>query len=419
MQNELFQVVSLALAAIVLPQGAIASDSSGQERAPPTEVPLSVAQPPRSLADGAEVYVASGYEPSAEQTTVVVDRPGKKILLVLTSGSPVHWVLEHSADTLIVGVLVGGRSTLDAPAGIRGYSINLPYAYDLENINFNALLLSLNQQFGVEAIDGFHAAYRIPSLISMSSPDKRRPELTVGGVTPTTPRRTFRFGLPDSDGKLSTWTLSGPVNNTDVSFPCDAKVALSPSGQVLYRAAESGLDVIDLRTGSSSHQTIPSEFPQISWPMDVAYDTDAGIVSLVTLGGEGFLYRYDAAHLRWLDFKSMQNLDVLSLTYDRVGHRYLGWTTDGELVFLDRGGAIVEKRSLRSRLPGFRSFYDSGNEPTPRLTVTAKGLDVALVYIAGGKVRAIWRYGIDDDSAQLTYRSGNDVLDYYRVGCGS
>lgn len=54
--------------------------------------------PPRKLADAAEVIVVSGYKPDMEdqmgavaRVTVTVDRPGARVLLVLTSCKVVHW----------------------------------------------------------------------------------------------------------------------------------------------------------------------------------------------------------------------------------------------------------------------------------------------------------------------------------------
>ncbi|WP_255989393.1 hypothetical protein, partial [Chitinolyticbacter albus] len=73
---------------------------------------LSSAQPPRELARGADIVLVSGYEPSNSPAgmaaRVHIDRPGPKVLLVLSSYEKINWQVTASAGTAISGILVSG-----------------------------------------------------------------------------------------------------------------------------------------------------------------------------------------------------------------------------------------------------------------------------------------------------------------------
>jgi hypothetical protein len=139
----------------------------------------------------------------------------------------------------------------------------------------------------------------------------------------------------------------------------------------------------------------------------VAFDVDQDIVTVVTLGGEGFLYRYDAKRKQWLDYRSLNNIDITSLAYDPQAKRYVAWTSDGALLFLSSKGAPLDSKSLKAQLPGFGALYDKGNGHPPNLTISARGPQMALVYVNDDEVSMIWTYDEKTGQAQLTYKRGN------------
>ena len=61
-----------------------------------------------------------------------------------------------------------------------------------------------------------------------------------------------------------------------------------------YALADQVLMFIDKDTGKGTRIPLPTSFPEFSWATAVAHDTDLDIVTVVTIGGEGLLYRYDA-----------------------------------------------------------------------------------------------------------------------------
>jgi hypothetical protein len=137
--------------------------------------------------------------------------------------------------------------------------------------------------------------------------------------------------------------------------------------------------------------------------MDLAYDSKRGIVSVVTLGGEGFMYRFDATRLRWIDYRSLDNVDIFSLAYDHKMDRYVAWTDQGNLQFISGDGIPLFKRNVAPLLEGFGRLYDRGNSRAPRITIAPSGNDLALLSIDGNSVKRIWHYDVNANRATLTY----------------
>jgi hypothetical protein len=379
--------------------------------APPSQylLALSTAQPARELAESAEVVLISGYEPSngaAGMTVQVnVDRPGSKVLLVMTCYEKVNWQVAASPGTTISGILVSGYypPTVTTTIQTQGHISRLPYAYETENAKFKELLVRLNALFGIDRVDVFRGSYSIPSTVNISAVDPPRVELTIKGSLPKASSTNFAFDLLATDYSKVRWSLAGPAGNDGKAYVGEGKVAVSESGRTIYRLNRDQLEVVDSVTGQSTVATLPPSFPRFSWAMDIAYDTKRKFVCVVSLGGEGFLYRFDARQQKWIDYRSLNNVDILSLSYDQKADRYVAWTEQGRLVFISGEGAAIFAKEVVSRLDGFGRLYDRGNARMPRVQIAAKGDDIAMVYIGGHSVSRIWHYNVKTEDAVLTY----------------
>jgi hypothetical protein len=368
--------------------------------------------PPLDLAFGAEIIVVSGYEPhrsSGQDTSVrvVVDRPGSKVLLVLTSYDKVLWKVDATPTTTVTGIVVSGyqEPSVSTRLPVRAWRARLPYVTKTDNSNFQSLLASLRRMFGVERIDVLRASYSIPVDIAIRSLDPKRDDLTVAGPRPEPPRRPVQFKLLSSDFTAIPWSLTGPVDEkATYRYLGEGKVAISPSLQKRFQLVSDRLEMFDLRNGAAVPiADLPPNFPAFSWPMDITYDTRRDMVVVVSLGGEGFLYRFDAKNQRWVDFRSMRDIDVFALAYDQKLDRYVGWTSSGGLIFIDAASGAVMQRRVVDRLTAFGRLYDGLNRQPPRLTIVPQGDDIMLVYIEAGQVRRIWHYDVQTDSVEFTY----------------
>jgi uncharacterized protein len=374
-------------------------------------LPLSTLQPPRELATNSEVILISGYEPANKKVAgttvkVEVDRPGSRVLLVLTSYEKINWQVSASSSTTISGILTWAYKTPTVTTSIptQGFLVKLPYVYQTENVNFKELLTTLNSLFGIEKLDAFRGSYSVPSLVRISSLDPFRPELTANGPPPQKPDKDFTFDLLTTSLKKATWSLTGPLQNQDESYIVEERIAISTSGQVIYRLRGDELEICDQSEGSRAVATLPSNFPRFSWAMDVAYDSTRDIVTVVTLGGEGFLYRFDAIKKEWIDFRSLNHIDIYSLSYDRSNDRYVAWTDHGNLIFISGDGNALFTRNVLPKLAGFGRLYDRNNGPAPRIVIVPHGNDIALLYIRDKSVKNIWYYNIENDTAVFTYQ---------------
>ncbi len=377
----------------------------------PDTLTLSHDPVPRQIAADAEVVLVSGYEPSGKSgsgTTVNVDvnRPGSKVLLVLTSYEKIYWKVSASPSTRISGILVSSYypSAVWTKVDTQGYSLKLPYAYETENVNFKELLTKLNSLVGVEKLDVFRGSYSIPSEVQISRTDPPSVALTITGPKPQRPSTYFTFNLLTTDFSKVPWTLTGPVSGSQQrAYSGEGKVAVSETGDKKFSLKRDQLEVIDSHRSGPFTVSLPPDFPSFSWPMDLAYDSKRDIVSVVTLGGEGFMYRFDATRLRWIDYKSLDNVDIFSLAYDQKMDRYVAWTDQGSLQFISGDGVPLFKRNVAPLLEGFGRLYDRGNSRAPRITVAPSGNDLALLSIDRNSVKRIWHYDVNANKATLTY----------------
>ncbi|MGA6104076.1 hypothetical protein ABS648_08825 [Pseudomonas solani] len=169
-------------------------------------------------------------------------------------------------------------------------------------------------------------------------------------AVPLPPRRTSTApppsqALSDEVSQTPEWVITGASewsawvpNDSGDTTSQQGKSIRSPEDGRLYRIVSHDFKVLDLKNHTENTLALPPGFPELSWPTAVAYDSRRHLVSLASLGGEGFLYRYDARAHRWLDYRSLDNLDIATLTYDERSDRYRAQTTQGSLVYLDGDG---------------------------------------------------------------------------------
>lgn len=210
--------------------------------------------------------------------------------------------------------------------------------------------------------------------------------------------------MTNSDYRKVPWSLEGPTDAAPQIVLAPGKTVKALQDQLVYQVVGNDLFTVDQSTGKRIKLDLPDNFPSFSWPMDVAYDSKRHYVTLASLGGEGFLYRYDTNTGKWLDFRSLNNVDINTLAYDEVADRYVAWTTDGSLFFATPDGTPLFTRRLSKRLPNFNRLYDTGNARPPALMLVPKGEQIALIKPENRSVGYIWYYDMKLDLVQLTYK---------------
>lgn len=102
----------------------------------------------------------------------------------------------------------------------------------------------------------------------------------------------------------------------------ETRTAISPDGNEVYRLTDRGIKMTNYQTGEQLYFDLPRYFPELSWGVDITYDTKRDLVTLVSLGGEGYMYRFDVRQRRWLDMRSLDNIDLKSISYNLASDTY-------------------------------------------------------------------------------------------------
>ena len=389
------------------------------------QLELKQEQPPQELANNAEVIFVSGYESKDDSASdnrikVNIDRPGKNVLLVLSSYESIVWEVQASPDTNITGVVQGSYdpSAVITTSPTKGFVADLSYTYNLENINFVEVLKQLNKWLGIEQIDAFRGHYALPSTIAISELDTPHPSLTLAGYPVVEPANNFEFTLYNNSFTPKKWTLKGAVEKCDRNKFFKTGIAVSPNGTETYELTKEGIKVTNKETGKQKEYKVPKKFPELSWATDIAYDTKRDLVAAVSFGGEGHFYRFDAKNKRWLDVRSVNGLDITSLSYDSTSDRYIAWlneyggdTFEGTLLLISGTGKLLSSEYVSDKMPELYRLYDSANGLMPLVKLAAQGNNLALIAYKhdilepiGSTPQAIWHYNLESKTMQLTYK---------------
>lgn len=406
-----------------------------------------------AMLKGAEIHVVSGYEPVnapqrrtslgpghekvlAGRSRVVVDRPNKTVLLVLSSYKPIEWTLQVSPRTRLEVVLLGDPKSTVAevnaqPKIVRG---ELGYASNTDDGKFEAMLDRLHTWLAIDRVQAAYTTYQIAPVVSLGKPTETGSDLSVRGAPAVASELEYPFDLHtrlvSSRGLFispSSWTNNGP--RSDLGAPHNqtyhegygAFVEHDPS-RTFYILGGHNLYKREAPPDSQSEMLLPEGFPRLSWPSGLAYDVQRELLLMCSFGGEGYLYRYDLKTQAWKDFASLNNLDLQGIAYVAEHDRLLGWSETGNLFWFSPEGKLLDRRALGKELVGFKRLFDrpepnrdsgpmirSGPSAVmapqgPRLNVIPVGKAVVIVAFLGGYVERIWLLESPKAAPILTYR---------------
>ncbi len=362
-------------------------------------------EPEASLGTDAEVVLVSGYEPEGDSATINVDRPGSNVILVLSSYESILWKVHVTPTTKINAILVGGYKTQQVSSNIKVplFTVKIPYAYEEDNINFKKILIEINRLLAINHVDYFNGNYRVPQSASVQTINKsNRNKLSLDWPATAKPIKNFSFQLLDVNNQPVEWTLTGPKVSTKNTYVQRGTV-VSPKDGSIYKLRSGKIEKFN-QTGTKLSTSVPPEsLPRISWDTDITYDTKRNLLSLITLGGEGYLYRYHPGKNVWLDAHSAQNNDINSIFYDKKLDRYMGWA--GGLVVFNGDGDYLYSKPITEKLEGYGTLYDRNNGAAAPLKIIASGDAIALIAFSSGNVTHIWNYDVASDKAALTYKA--------------
>ncbi|HEX5361527.1 MAG TPA: DUF4124 domain-containing protein [Fluviicoccus sp.] len=370
------------------------------------------------LSRDADVIIVSGNNLSSGKTKVHVNHPARPVLLVLSSYNSTTWKVLPAPGTRIKAVITSSQNesgSVEAPPGVLVVRDDLPYATETENLNFRELLGKLHVRYGVNTVLGFRGGYTLPEVIPVSDPFEPDVNLSLEGVLPEKPKSIVEFDLISTNGQRLPWTNAGPkdgkrhtgIVNGGMMSRITA-MAYGKNGREAFMLKGNGGTLLWLPQGPEGPERpleVPKNLPELSWGCGLAWDSRNGILAMVSFGSEGYFYRYDTNRQLWLDARSLNNKDLLGLTFDSSTNRYVGVTNYSELMIFNNHGETEEILPLKDKLKDLDSTYDRHNSSLRELTVAAaRGNQVVLVNVHNGTVTHIWTYDLGKRTAQLTYK---------------
>src|SRR5580765_807045 len=221
-------------------------------------------------------------------------------------------------------------------------------------------------------------------------------------------RLAFHNGELAGNPFFQDFTLQGAVNATKL-LPT-WRVVTDADGRYYYGADFHRIWKVDSQTSTAQELQIPSNLPEFSWPVGIAFDSLRNRILVATLVGEGYLYAYAPASGQWSLVRSLDNEDLDSLVYHPANDSLYGVTAayyDGgapSLLRLNANGEVTGQFPLPVQpygvgVGGFRSELASVGDYLVLLLETGEwvpdnGQPEARIYLIDPRNGQVW----------LTYR---------------
>ena len=283
-----------------------------------------------------EGYIKSAGQIHGSRADVVVDRPGKLVILSLSAHERTTWLVEATPGTTIIKVILGGSDRqvvkglssdtviIDAYRD-KSARVVVPYAYDQDSPEFRKYVKVLTQETGTQ-LSSFHGAYYahagMPFIVDAVDQAQLKARLSPDYPQPTPvselPDISYSAILRRGDETLyGRFTQAGPVMESMRRAPSGAThIAFDPERKRYY--AIKGGDVVEFDPvmGTTTPMDAGMDVPELSSPCGIAFDTARHRLLVASPGGEGFLYAYDPATQLWSVVTSLYDADLSALTYD-------------------------------------------------------------------------------------------------------
>jgi hypothetical protein len=385
--------------------------------------------------DKNEVHLVSiyeGFERTGEiihgpKALVYVDRPGKNVILVLTSYSGATWHVAASKDTRLRKVILGGYEK-QAVDGIpdkteivkawRGQSRGpVHYSYRPVGPGFRRVLKQVHALTDTE-LASFHGSYRADAESAFVVDGiQDAPQLSVNYPQPT-PRDELPRDARDvtfvahhyvagGHSSFGEFTVSGPVEKKLKPLPTGARrMTYDPDSKLHYGISGHGVVQIDAERKDVKAMELGLDVPKLSWPCDITYDSKR---KRVILGGGGYLYAYSTENKEWsVISKRPGALDafVYSPEDDCIYGVLFEHSEDGNvasLAKLNAEGAVISRFTLGPPIhPG--SLNTGPGVSTTQVAIAGKyiavlaspsgrgdeDLDAASIYLVDPASEKVW-----------------------------
>ena len=359
--------------------------------------------------------MVSGYGSNRGQGEITVDRPGKDVVLILSSYDKTLWTVSNNAANSLTVIVSGyDEPSVEAVGTMNAYKVKpgqFGYVQSITDSSFSQAMGAINKQINIRKLSSFtHVPLgqgTIDKVVIDKVYDDERLDMDWPYPEPG-PDATFVLDTPNGPRK---WTPQGPKGHKDLaaSFP------VYP-GSELEAVAADGTTLTIKENGTTTSYPLPNNFPSFSWAKASGLNTDDDILCIASFGGEGFFYRFDLKSKTWLDAKSMNNEDVGQLIYDKWDKVFygLGEMQHDFILVIDKAGNINNKIALNELFGASRLAPKIGSGASTYLIPGKNHLflvNINMVLVGHslqGMVGAVWTVDKKTGKARLTYRAQVD-----------
>lgn len=383
------------------------------------------------LDNSEELHVVGIYEGLTRSSSkvhgpiaqITLDRPGKKVALLLTSYHAVKWKVDVEKGTQVGHIYFSSGTAPNSEVwiGEKKYSaaksIKSPvYVYEKEGEGFKKLLGYIQSATGREKVASFHGDYQAPlegfaiKALDQLKESKKKPYVDLP-ISQSPSGVTFyatignRYGIYQPDGKLLQELPQKLEGATYVT-----------STKEYYRIGDSGLIRMNAKGEVLEEIPIDLEVPPFSSPKGIAYNEKTKKIAITSLGGEGFLYHYDPFTKKWT-FVSQNNRDYDELNYDPVTGNYVSsllyfnvsrYEFEIRQIGLD-GKSLKQEKLAADKIS---DFISSENSRFPPIKIVPSGQYWVIILTGGDSIsmalrnaHRIYLYDRKTGNILLTYAS--------------
>lgn len=336
------------------------------------------------LPNNIEIHVVSGYEPSAEHIDVTVNRPGKNVVLILSSYEKIKWNIIPENNTSIVLIIQGSYypSSVCSSINIPLIEESVPDAYKKESKSYIELLKFAETKLKKNKINSFYGAYSLPQSINIDK-DIKSDDLSLRYFNKASSELKDHFYLYGLKGKVKCSCAGNHLQNNQKFFKPEYN-AFSSEEKYTYSDENSSLEIENLKTSKKTYYPLPKDFPSLGGIKSITYLSDQNIVSMLSnSNSKYYIYRFDLQALKWKDYSEMGSfvmwLDLLS--YDEFSKTYWGLETtiNAYLTELSLEGRLIRKINLKDVLPGYLQTFNLGSESPPIFSVIPNEENIVLI----------------------------------------
>lgn len=299
------------------------------------------------------VAVESGFRTNdfyaLPETRVVVNRPGKDVILVLLHGGAMHWRVETTADTFIADIVRSGKDGVPGKVSLSGIPMvapeigNLPVPLNPWGRNFRLVVDHLGDMFGTGRLGSFQGMYQAGSQPVQVD---QRGASAIGLERDYLSR--FLSGTEDLPPAVRDWKEEAGAPT--LAFDTGGVSLTGPEG--------------------TRNFPIPGDVPQILLPVASVHDARSHRIFCVTYGDEGFLYSVDTRSGEWDVVTSLDGYDPSAMLYDDQSDSVIltgAFSRPGAIRLIGMDGNHTSLFIPTTGFPGLTDLFNFGNEYGPPL----------------------------------------------------